>query len=268
MNIEDTPTNLRPRLSRRWQLRALLAVSLIWLAPTLACGSFAERPTPTPTPLTVTGEATVAPTGPSGGPVTLSTPILPVLTDTPTPEPTATFTPTPIPGTALAVGQPARVVAPNGVNMRGEPSPDAALIRYLPSRLRVTIVEGPVDAAGFRWWKLDDGEGNVGWAIETTAKPTRSAHSWANQSQWIVPTRVGERVRVTMSSGGQLSVRETPGTDATIVVRIDPGGEFTVTGGPQEASGYTWFQIRSDSGDVEGWAAESDGTERWLSPLE
>ena len=268
MNIDDAPTNLRPRLSRRWQLRALLAVSLIWLAPTLACGSFAERPTPTPTPLAVSGEATVEPTGPSGGPVTLATPLLPVSTDTPTPEPTATFTPTPIPGTALAIGQPARVVAPNGVNMRGEPSPDAELIRYLPSRLRVTIVEGPVDAAGFRWWKLDDGEGNVGWAIENDGETDTLSPQLGEPEPVDRSPRVGERIRVTMSAGGQLSVRETPGTDATIVTRVDPGVEFTVTGGPQEASGYTWFQIRSDSGDVEGWAAESDGTERWLSPLE
>jgi uncharacterized protein YgiM (DUF1202 family) len=80
--------------------------------------------------------------------------------------------------------------------------------------------------------------------------------------------RVGERVRVTMANGGQLSVRETPGTDANLVTRVDPGQEFTVTGGPQNVGGYTWYQIRSDSGEIEGWAAESDGTERWLSPLE
>ena len=46
------------------------------------------------------------------------------------------------------------------------------------------------------------------------------------------------------------------------------GQQFTVMGGPQEASGYTWYQIRSDDGAVEGWAADGDGTDRWLSPLE
>jgi SH3-like domain-containing protein len=268
MNIDDIPTPARLRLSRRWQLRAVLAVSLIWLAPTLACGSFASRPTPTPTAPIVDASATMQPTGPSGGPVTLETPILPIVTDTPLAEPTATFTPTPIPGTALAVGASARVVAPDGVNMRSEPSTSAELIRYLPSRLKVTIVEGPVDGEGYRWWRLDDGEGNVGWAIENDGESDTLSPQLGEPEPVDRSPRVGERVRVTMSEGGQLSVRETPGTDATIVTRVNPGLEFTVTGGPQESNGYTWFQIRSDSGDIEGWAAESDNVERWLSPLE
>jgi hypothetical protein len=268
MNRDDISTPPRIRLSRSWQLRAVLAVSLIWLAPTLACGSFASRPTPTPTLPAAVENATVQPTGPSGGPVAADTPLLPISTDTPAPEPTATFTPTPLPGTALVVGQPARVVAPNGVNMRSEASTTAELVRYLPSRLRVTIVEGPVDGEGFRWWKLDDGEGNAGWAIENDGETDTLSPELGEPEPVDRSPRVGERVLVTMSPGGQLSVRETPGTDANIVTRVDPGAEFTVTGGPQEASGYTWYQIRSDSGDVEGWAAESDGTERWLSPLE
>ena len=269
MNKDDasiTPT--RRTLSHRWKLRALLAASLIWLGPTLACGSFAPRPTPTPTlPAAVETTAQQA-TGASGGPVAEATPLLPVETDTPTPEPTATFTPTPIPGTALAIGQPARVIAPNGVNMRAEPATTADLVRYLPSRLKVTIVDGPIDGEGYRWWKLDDAEGNVGWAVENDGETDLLSPQMGEPEPVDRSPRIGERVLVTMSSGGQLSVRETPGTDANLVTRVNPGEEFTVTGGPQESSGYTWFQIRSDDGATEGWAAESDGTERWLSPLE
>jgi SH3-like domain-containing protein len=208
------------------------------------------------------------PTGPSGGPVALQTPILPVDADTPTPEPTATFTPTPIPGTALSIGQPARVVAPNGVNMRTDPSTSASLVRYLPSRLKVTVIDGPTEAEGYRWWKLDDGEGNIGWSVENDGTVDLLSPQMGEPEPVDRSPRVGERVRVTMSSGGQLSVRETPGTDARLLTRISPGQEFTVMGGPQQASGYTWFQIRSDSGDIEGWVAEGDSTERWLSPLE
>ena len=216
----------------------------------------------------VVENATAQPTGATGGPVTLEAPILPIETDTPVPEPTATFTPTPIPGTALTIGQPARVIAPNGVNMRAEPSTTADLVRYLPSRLKVTIVDGPVDGEGYRWWKLDDGEGNVGWAVENDGETDLLSPQMGEPEPVDRAPRVGERVRVTMSTGGQLSVRETPGTDANVVERVNPGEEFTVTGGPQEASGYTWYQIRSDSGDIEGWAAEGDNVERWLSPLE
>ena len=51
-------------------------------------------------------------------------------------------------------------------------------------------------------------------------------------------------------------------------LRANPGDQFTVMAGPQEANGYTWFQIRSDDGAIEGWAADGTGAERWISPLE
>ena len=38
--------------------------------------------------------------------------------------------------------------------------------------------------------------------------------------------------------------------------------------GPQAADGYFWYQIRSEDGQVEGWAADGSEGERWLSPLE
>lgn len=256
----------RGRLSRKWQLRALFAVAVIWLAPTVACGSFAPRPTPTPTlPPISTEAAEVAATTPTPA-IDLSAPA-PAANDTPTAAPTATFTPTPVPGTALSVGQPARVVAPDGLNMRDQASSAGQLLLLLGANQRVTVVEGPTDAEGFRWWRVDDGGGNVGWVAESDG-----------ETEWLSPRmgeaqpvdrapRVGDRVQVTMSTG-DLSVRVTPGTDAELVTRVAEGQQFTVMGGPQEASGYTWYQIRSDDGAVEGWAADGDGTDRWLSPLE
>jgi uncharacterized protein YgiM (DUF1202 family) len=76
---------------------------------------------------------------------------------------------------------------------------------------------------------------------------------------------VGDRVVV---STGQLSVRSTPGTNSPLLARVDPGQQFTVLAGPQSANGLNWYQIRSDNGSIEGWAADGDGTTRWLSPLE
>ncbi len=265
MQTEQTRYSKRSRLSRKWQLRALLAASLIWLGPTLACGSFAPRPTPTPTPPPV--ETAVVESATATPIIPLSSTPLPPVAETPTEAPTATFTVTTVPGTALAVGQPARVVAPDGLNMRDQASSSGQLLLLLPSNQRVTVVEGPTEAEGFRWWKVDDGGGNVGWVAESDG-----------ETEWLSPRmgeaqpvdrspRVGDRVQVTMSTG-DLSVRVTPGTEAELVTRVAEGQQFTVMGGPQEASGYTWYQIRSDDGSVEGWAADGDGTDRWLSPLE
>ena len=80
--------------------------------------------------------------------------------------------------------------------------------------------------------------------------------------------RVGERIIVTMGAGGQLTVRAQPGTGGAQVTRVNPGTQYSVLAGPQPADGYNWFQIRSDDGSIEGWAAEGEGTDRWISPLE
>ena len=67
----------RTPLRKVWQLRALLAAALIWAGPTLACGSFAPRPTPTPT-LPPTAPAVVAPlTTPHDRVVEVATPVAP-----------------------------------------------------------------------------------------------------------------------------------------------------------------------------------------------
>ncbi|HMN28574.1 MAG TPA: SH3 domain-containing protein [Caldilineaceae bacterium] len=264
------PVHRIHHLARSWPARVLFALSLLWLAPTLACGSFAPRPTPTPTnPVVVVG-------GESSDPTVVGTPAAPSLaeqssaaapTETPTlvPTPTATFTPTAQPGTALAVGQPARVVAPAGLNMRQEPRAGSELILQLGTGIRVTILAGPQTADNFTWWQVDDGNGNVGWVAERD-----------DTTEWLSPQlgqaqpanrapRVGDRVQVTTA---QLSIRAVPGTDGALVAQVDEGRQFTITAGPQQANGYTWYQIRSDDGAVEGWAADGDGSSRWLSPLE
>jgi uncharacterized protein YgiM (DUF1202 family) len=242
-------------------------LSLIWILPLLACGSFQPRPTPSPTPgiiepeVVEVGGAAVAPTD------TPSIIIEPTATSSP--EPTPTFTPTPEPGTALQVGQPARVIAPGGLNLRDNPSSGANLLTQLGVGQRVSVTEGPVAADGYIWWKLDDGQGSIGWAAEGDGT-----------DEWLTPQvgtevqpvnrapNVGDRVRVTMDAGQQLSVRTTPGTNASIVTRVSSGQEFTVLAGPQSANGFIWYQIRSDDGQIQGWAADGNDDTRWLSPLE
>jgi hypothetical protein len=166
----------------------------------------------------------------------------------------------------LVPGAQARVTAPAGLNYRESPSANAALIGQFGTGQVVTILEGPVSADNFTWWRIDDGAANVGWAADGDGDTT-----WINPDLGGDPQpvnrapRVGDRVVV---STGQLSVRSTPGTDAPLITRVDPGQEFTVLAGPQSANGLNWYQIRNDAGSIEGWAADGDGTTRWLSPLE
>ncbi|CAN5839838.1 hypothetical protein BH10CHL1_BH10CHL1_22260 [soil metagenome] len=259
------------KLSKAWQLRLLFAVSLTWLAPTIACGSFAPRPLPTATVVVVTPVDPQTASGGTGGVSTDAsiTPTLALLpTETPLPAPTPTFTATAVPGTALAKGQPARVTTEEGLNLRDSASTNGQLITRLAGDQKVTIVDGPVSADDFTWWKLDDGQGNVGWAVQGDKdgdwlSPQLGAAKPANRAP-----KVGERVQVTTEGEQLLTIRATPGRDAAVVAQVETGKQYTVVAGPQTAEGFTWYQIRSDDGSLIGWAADGDNTERWLSPLE
>jgi uncharacterized protein YgiM (DUF1202 family) len=258
----------RPLPTRQQKIAALLVLSLLWIAPILACGSFQPRPTPSPTP-NLTPAADAAILVPTNTPGILEAPIIVEPTATFTPEPTPTITPTPIPGTVLEVGQPARVAAAGGLNLRDTASSAGNLLTRLSVGQRLTVLEGPVSADGFVWWRVDDGQGNVGWAAQGDGTDDWLTPQLGTDVQPVNrPPRVGDRVRVTMDAGQQLSVRTTPGTDAPIVTRVNSGVEFTILAGPQSANGFIWYQIRSDDGQTQGWAADGNDTTRWLSPLE
>lgn len=146
----------------------------IWLVPV---GWTAELPplsgpevTATPTeealeatPLvTPTATATVAPTATSEITPT-ATPVL-----TPTVTPVLTPTATPEGGVlSLTIGGQARVTTQfQFVNLRDAPGLDAEAIGQLEDGTIVTILDGPEVADAFNWWKVNDGQGNVGWAAE------------------------------------------------------------------------------------------------------
>jgi hypothetical protein len=80
----------------------------------------------------------------------------------PTPTPTPTKTPA-----VLRVGATAQIVNTEGTVLRGrkQPSLKAAPTAAFKSGQRVRILEGPVDADGFTWWKLE-GESGTGWSAQ------------------------------------------------------------------------------------------------------
>lgn len=254
-------------------LRLLIVASFLWLLPLLACGSFAPRAIPTPTPAAPV-ESFTTPDSPTAAVaptlvVAAITPLPLIPTDTPPPAaPTTAPTSGAPAGNTLQAGQPARVTAPAGLNMRTNPASSAALVLQLGTGQRVTVVEGPTAAENFTWWRVDDGQGNVGWVADGD-----------NETVWLSPQlgdpqpvnrapNVGDRVTVTMPDNGQLSVRAAPGTEAALITRVNAGEQLTIINGPQQVGGFTWYRVRSDNGSVEGWAAAGDGETRWLSPLE
>lgn len=243
-----------------WRRAAAPLILLVLV--TLACGSFAPRPTPVPRP-TATPTALVVATEP--GPA--ASPTTDLATSVPTrAAPTPTFTPTPAPGTVLIVGESARISAPEGLNVRKAAGVSGDRIgRYQPNE-RVIVLEGPIDADGYRWWRVGtnqlagwvaEGDGDVVWLSPQLGerRPVRRA---------VV---LGDDVVVTIGEGGFLKVRAQPGVNSPEQFKLNPNTQLSVVDGPVEADDYRWWKV-TDGKDVTGWAAEGDNTERWLTPLE
>jgi hypothetical protein len=138
----------------------LVVVIAVQRVPMLMSGlTSTKTPTPTAT-LAVTATSVFPPTA-TKAPST-PTPVPPTATPAP---PTATPRPAP---TAIEKDVLARVAPPEGLKLkvRDKASATGAILGELAKDAQVTILEGPTDANGIKWWKVDDGKGLVGWSAE------------------------------------------------------------------------------------------------------
>lgn len=77
---------------------------------------------------------------------------------------------------------------------------------------------------------------------------------------------VGGRGQVAFTGGTPSRLRYLPGTDGSVAASLPEGTTFTVTGGPECAQGYRWWQVTLSDGMV-GWVAEGAPDEYWIEPL-
>lgn len=150
-----------------WVLIAIGGVAILLLL--LSCGLLAPSlrgmltlntltPTATHTPLPT---ATLPPS-PTATRAPTNTPVI----ATPTPA-APTDTPRPAP-TKLEIGVLAKVTPPEGLKLkvRDKAGIDGQLLGELEAGAQVKIIDGPVQASGLTWWKVDNGQGLVGWSAE------------------------------------------------------------------------------------------------------
>jgi hypothetical protein len=245
---------------RRWQV-ALIPLLVVVLT-SLACGSFVPRPTPVPRPtFTPIVEAAQA-----AGPT--PTPTLDLPTSVPTRDvPTPTFTPTPAPGTAIIVGQPARVTATQGLNVRKTAGASGDRSGRYPPGAIVSVLEGPVDADGYRWWRVGNNE-LAGWVAEGDDEVVWLSPDLGSTQPVDRAVQLGDDVLVTVGDTGLLKVRANAVTGSPVQHQVPNQTQLSVVEGPIDADGYRWWKVTNTSGNISGWAAEGDGDERWLTPLE
>jgi uncharacterized protein YgiM (DUF1202 family) len=255
--------------------RALALIALGVMAFILACGSFVTRPTRlarTPTAIgaaaVVDAPAVLTPTATAETAATLVT-AMPAATPTETPVPTPTPLPTtaPAPGTSLVIGQPARVIAAGGINLREKPGMDALRLGKLAPGAVVQVLEGPVSGPQYRWWRVRDRRNLEGWVAEGDADGPWLTADVGEPRPVNRPVVRGDTVVVTTQEGKVLTVRFEAGVDSVVARRLRRGARLTVLDGPVDVDGYRWWQVQ-DADGRQGWAAEGDAETRWLTPLE
>jgi hypothetical protein len=91
---------------------------------------------------------------------------------TPTPPPTPT-TPLPPPNVVGVNGW--VQVTSNGLNVRESPSPSGRRVAVIPGGTKARVLEGPVDAGGFTWWRIEGFDpknpSRSGWCAGQFLKP-------------------------------------------------------------------------------------------------
>ena len=161
---------------------------------------------------------------------------------------------TPPPPTGrFEVGDTVRTTDGN-LRLRSGASTSSSVITMLPAGTTGTVLEGPRTGSGYTWWRIETSLG-TGWVAEdwlvedeggsTPPPPTGKFEN-------------GDAVRVTEN----LNMRSGAGTGNGVIAVLPAGTTGTVVGGPQTASGYTWWRIQTSYGTgwvVEDWLAANDG---------
>ncbi len=173
-----------------------------------------------------------------------------------------------------------RTTAGDSLNVRSGAGTSFAIIEKLQSGVSVTLLEGPVSANNFTWWRVRTPSGREGWVVESAdgvqtlvAGAVASGVGELDEALEGIPSsglasmlRVGDTALVTLRNRRDaLRLRNSAGLGGRIIVLMPSGTRLTVVGGPQLVDGFTWWQVRTPEGNL-GWTAEIVGDERVLTP--
>jgi hypothetical protein len=85
---------------------------------------------------------------------------------------------------------------------------------------------------------------------DTPPPPTPTVLAVSND-----PIFVGAQVKVVDTGPNGLNFRREPSRSAERIRSLPEGSVYEVVGGPTEADGYTWWQLRDPSDGTTGWGA-------------
>jgi murein DD-endopeptidase MepM/ murein hydrolase activator NlpD len=113
------------------------------------------------------------------------------------------------------------------VNVREQPSLGGPVKTCLADGARLRVVEGPVAADGYQWWRLD----GLGWAAGMYLTALAPA---------LEP---GGTARVNVGAGSCLNVRTAPAIAAPAGFCLPDGTSVRLVQGPFAADGESWWQM-------------------------
>ena len=181
----------------------------------------------------------------------------------------------------LVIGQTGRV-ARQFSSLRNAPGGPA--FRVMPAGSVFTVVDGPQCVNNLIYFRVDYGNGIVGWANESQVTSQYGANLYWLEPYTVVPTNTPVPVD---PCGASLAPQLVVGQQGEIAqrfstLRATPGGAgfrvvyapatFTVLDGPICAGGLVYFHIDYGNGLV-GWATESQkssiygANQYWLEPV-
>lgn len=144
---------------------------------------------------------------------------------------------------ATAVSTPTRPVGVIGQPTQS-PTEQATLEAFAPTATTVLPTLPPATA--------------VAGEVEAEAETEETTEAVARETEEAAPREpltIGDTAEVCCTDGSGLRMRADAGTEHPVVKMLAEGKIVEIIGGPSEASGYTWWQLRDDVG-TSGWAAE------------
>lgn len=144
----------------------------------------------------------------------------------------------------------------DNVNMRAEASVEAEVVEQLAADVTLDVLEGPVDADDYIWFKvkLQSSAGTEGWVvtdfIAPAAAPTETegdGTSTETSESSVFP--LGSKV-VTIEEN--VRVRDEASTDGEAITALPLGTELIVTGDVEAGGEYSWLPVRAEDG-TEGY---------------
>lgn len=146
-------------------LAALGTFLIIWFGAVLPAKRSAEGAVATPTATPTTQAATATPTGLPAVPPAQPSATLPP--PTAAVAPTATSVVVPTPAGPITVGSTVHITGTGGdkLRVRSGPGLNYTTIKLVPDGYEFKVLEGPQSANGYEWWRLEDAEGTIGWAV-------------------------------------------------------------------------------------------------------